>query len=81
MDAFVIQGGKRLRGRIHISGAKNASLPLMAATLLTDQPVVLRNVPAVSDVRNMSRLLGTLGCDVQSDFSSPAEGGGRWSRK
>ena len=45
MDAFVIQGGTRLRGRLRVHGAKNAALPLMAATLLADQPVVLHDVP------------------------------------
>ncbi len=64
MDAFVIKGGTRLRGRLSISGAKNAALPLMAASLLTDQPVTLHNAPLVSDVHNMGRLLRTLGCDV-----------------
>ena len=65
MDAFAINGGKRLRGLIRVNGAKNASLPLMAAALLTDEPVVLHDVPMVADVRNMARLLGTLGCDAQ----------------
>ena len=76
MDAFVINGGKRLRGQIRISGAKNASLPLMAAALLTDEPVVLDDVPPVADVRNMARLLGTLGCDVRlPNDNSPDEAG------
>ena len=60
MDAFVIQGGKRLRGRLRINGSKNACLPLMAAALLTDQPVRFSNVPNLSDIRNMIRLLRAL---------------------
>ena len=67
MDTFVIQGGKRLRGKLHVGGAKNASLPLMATALLTDEPVVLDDVPDLADVRNMAKLLGTLGCDIQYD--------------
>jgi UDP-N-acetylglucosamine 1-carboxyvinyltransferase len=62
MDAFVIHGGKRLRGNIRIHGSKNASLPLMAAALLTDEPVVLRDVPDLADIQSMCELLGALGC-------------------
>ncbi|MEX2214300.1 MAG: UDP-N-acetylglucosamine 1-carboxyvinyltransferase [Phycisphaeraceae bacterium] len=62
MDAFTIQGGKRLRGSLRIHGSKNASLPLMATALLTDEPVVLRDVPQLSDIQNMVRLLESLGC-------------------
>lgn len=64
MDAFRIRGGARLSGRVAIDGSKNASLPLMAAALLTDEPVTLRRVPALSDIGSMSRLLGELGCHV-----------------
>lgn len=64
MDAFLIQGGKRLRGRVRINGSKNATLPLMAAALLSDEPIILREVPHLADVRNMSRLMGELGCQV-----------------
>ncbi len=63
----MIQGGTRLRGRLRVHGAKNAALPLMAATLLADQPVVLHDVPDLADLRNMGQLLGTLGCQVQRD--------------
>ena len=61
MDAFIIEGGRRLGGRIRVNGAKNSALPLMAATLLTTDPVTLRDVPDLADVRNMARLLGELG--------------------
>jgi UDP-N-acetylglucosamine 1-carboxyvinyltransferase len=65
MDAFVIQGGRRLRGRIRINGSKNASLPQMAAALLTDEPITLLDVPELSDIANMNRLLESLGCKTE----------------
>lgn len=65
MDAFRIQGGARLSGRIAIDGSKNASLPLMAAALLTDEPVTIRRVPDLSDISSMIRLLGELGCHIE----------------
>ncbi len=65
MDAFVIRGGKPLSGTIRVNGAKNASLPLMAAALLTDQTVTLRDVPDLADIRNMRSLLAELGCECQ----------------
>jgi UDP-N-acetylglucosamine 1-carboxyvinyltransferase len=64
MDAFVIEGGHRLRGTMRVHGSKNSSLPLMAAALLTDQPLVLEDVPELSDIRNLAKLLGSLGCEV-----------------
>lgn len=66
MDKIVIQGGEKLKGRIRISGSKNSALPLMAASLLTEQKVVLTNVPNLADVRMMIQLLNDLG--VQSTF-------------
>ncbi|MEM7229728.1 MAG: UDP-N-acetylglucosamine 1-carboxyvinyltransferase [Planctomycetota bacterium] len=65
MDAFRIQGGTRLAGRIAIDGSKNAMLPLMATALLSDDEVVLRGIPELSDGKNMLNLLRELG--VQSD--------------
>ncbi|MHC5024197.1 MAG: UDP-N-acetylglucosamine 1-carboxyvinyltransferase [Planctomycetota bacterium] len=65
MDAFRIQGGARLSGRVAVDGSKNASLPLMAAALLADEPITLRRVPQLSDILNMTRLLGELGCSVE----------------
>ncbi len=64
MHTFRIQGGRRLAGRLRVDGSKNAALPLMAASLLADEPVHLRNVPDLSDVRNMGGLLGELGMQV-----------------
>src|SRR6185295_6689895 len=58
----VITGGRRLFGRVRINGSKNSALPQMAAALLTDQPVTLREVPNLADIRNMQHLLEELGC-------------------
>ena len=63
MDKFLIAGGKPLEGRILVSGAKNAALPAMAAALLTDQRVVLRNVPRVRDIGTLRSLMDELGVD------------------
>ena len=60
-----MDGGRRLAGRVRISGAKNAALPAFAAALLTEEEVVLRNVPDLSDVRYMARILGHLGAEVE----------------
>lgn len=67
MDVFVIEGGRRLTGSIRINGSKNAALPLMAACLLTDEPLILSDVPNLSDIRNMTRLLGELGVESELD--------------
>lgn len=67
MDKLLIRGGRRLSGQIKISGAKNAALPILAATLLTDKPCVLENVPQVRDVDTISALLGKLGSNVERD--------------
>ena len=63
MDRFLIQGGKPLEGRVTVNGAKNAALPAMAAALLTDETVVLHNVPRVRDIGTMRSLLDELGVD------------------
>ncbi len=67
MDVFVIEGGRKLAGNLRVNGSKNAALPLLAATLLTDEPVILRDVPDLSDIRNMYRLLGELGVETNTD--------------
>jgi UDP-N-acetylglucosamine 1-carboxyvinyltransferase len=64
MDRIRISGGRKLAGAIPISGAKNAALPLMIASLLTDQTLILDNVPALADVRLLRRILGNHGVDV-----------------
>ena len=61
MDKIRIQGPSRMNGTVHISGAKNAVLPEMAAALLLDGPTVLSNVPAVRDLLTMARVLRHLG--------------------
>jgi len=63
MDKFLIEGGRPLEGRVTIRGAKNAALPAMAAALLTDQRVTLRNVPRVRDIGTLRSLLDELGVD------------------
>ncbi len=65
MDRIRIRGGRPLSGEIVIGGAKNAALPLMAAALLTDQRVVLSNVPQLEDVTTMSLLLAQHGIAVE----------------
>jgi UDP-N-acetylglucosamine 1-carboxyvinyltransferase len=67
MDKLIITGGSRLEGEIRISGAKNAVLPIMAATLLADGPVVVRNVPHLHDVTTTMELLGHMGVDLVVD--------------
>ena len=64
MDRIRIVGGQRLTGTIPISGAKNATLPLMIASLLTDEPLILENVPRLADVIQLQRILGNHGVDV-----------------
>jgi UDP-N-acetylglucosamine 1-carboxyvinyltransferase len=64
MSTLVIEGGRRLQGRIRVSGNKNAALPLLAACLLTEQECVLHNVPKIRDVEVMARLLESLGATV-----------------
>jgi UDP-N-acetylglucosamine 1-carboxyvinyltransferase len=61
---FVVEGGRRLEGRIRPAGNKNAALPMLAACLLTDEEVVLENVPDIRDVRTLLDLIGRLGAEV-----------------
>lgn len=68
MDKFVIRGGEPLLGTVRISGAKNAALPCMAAALLTDQPVVLENIPQVRDIQTTRNLLAAMGAEVELGF-------------
>jgi UDP-N-acetylglucosamine 1-carboxyvinyltransferase len=65
MERFVIEGGVPLTGTVVASGNKNAALPIVAATLLTDQPVTLRNLPNIGDVQTMLTLLEDLGARVE----------------
>lgn len=77
MDTFVIEGGQRLFGRVRINGSKNAALPMLAAALLTDQPITLRDVPNLADIRNMLRLLASLGC-VRQDVPGTEAADSPW---
>ncbi|WP_448583326.1 UDP-N-acetylglucosamine 1-carboxyvinyltransferase [Thermocrinis sp.] len=64
-DFLLVEGGKRLKGAVKISGSKNASLPIMMATLLTKEPCVVRNVPTLLDVKNAVELLELIGANVK----------------
>jgi UDP-N-acetylglucosamine 1-carboxyvinyltransferase len=65
VDAFVIEGGRPLNGAIRVAGNKNAALPIVAACLLTDEPVTLKNIPLITDVETMLELVADLGVDVE----------------
>jgi UDP-N-acetylglucosamine 1-carboxyvinyltransferase len=65
VEAFVIEGGRPLNGKIRAAGNKNAALPIVAACLLTDEPVLLTNVPSIRDVNTMIELIADLGVDVE----------------
>ena len=73
MDRIRIVGGKPLHGTIPISGAKNATLPLMIASLLTDETLILENVPRLADVINLQRILGNHGVDVMLSGKRPGD--------
>src|SRR6201987_4940560 len=73
MDRIRIQGGQKLNGTIPISGAKNATLPFMIASLLTDETLILDNVPRLADVSLLQRILGNHGVDVMVGGKRPGE--------
>jgi UDP-N-acetylglucosamine 1-carboxyvinyltransferase len=64
-ERFIVEGGRRLEGTIRPGGNKNAALPVLAACLLTDEPVILRNLPDIQDVRVMLQILEGIGCVVE----------------
>ncbi len=68
MDKFIIRGGQPLLGTIRVSGAKNAALPCMAAALLTDEPVILENIPQVRDIQTTRNLLAAMGAEVELGY-------------
>ena len=68
MDKLVIRGGTPLLGTVRISGAKNAALPAMAAALLTEEPVILENVPQVRDIETTRKLLSAMGAEVERGY-------------
>jgi UDP-N-acetylglucosamine 1-carboxyvinyltransferase len=65
MDKFIIEGGVPLNGEVTPAGNKNAALPLLAAALLTNEPIVLRNIPQIQDTRVMRRLIESLGVLIE----------------
>ena len=67
MDKIKITGGNQLNGKIYISGAKNAALPLICASLLTEDPVVLTNMPILSDIKSLNALLVQLGTEIKEE--------------
>jgi UDP-N-acetylglucosamine 1-carboxyvinyltransferase len=67
MDKLLIRGGRQLLGEVQISGAKNAALPELCATLLTADPVTLRNVPRLQDVNTMLKLIRNMGVGVEQE--------------
>ena len=64
MDSFLIRGGRRLSGYLRVDGAKNAVLPMLAATVLTDEKVHILDAPAITDAANMAEILATLGAKI-----------------
>lgn len=66
MEKFVIQGGQPLKGDVTPSGNKNAALPILAACILTEEPVILHNVPNIRDTRTMMALLESLGATIEN---------------
>jgi UDP-N-acetylglucosamine 1-carboxyvinyltransferase len=68
MDKFVIRGGTPLLGTVRVSGAKNAALPAMAAALLTEEPVILENIPQVRDIETTRKLLAAMGAEVELGY-------------
>ena len=67
MSSYIIEGGKRLNGEIDISGSKNASLPIMAASILNKGITKLYNVPDIHDTKMMIEILKSLGCKVKKN--------------
>src|SRR5215510_10962529 len=65
MDKFIIEGGVSLNGEVIPAGNKNAALPLLAATLLTDEPIILRNLPQIQDTLVMRKLIESLGVQIE----------------
>ena len=65
MDKYIIDGGTKLYGKVTLQSAKNTVLPLLAASVLTDEPVKIRGVPAINDVENMLHILREVGCKIR----------------
>tara|TARA_Y100001954_G_scaffold211928_1_gene239258 strand:+ start:18 stop:326 length:309 start_codon:yes stop_codon:yes gene_type:complete len=67
VEKLLIKGGKTLSGKISCSGAKNAALPMIAATILCDEKVILKNLPYLQDITTMFELLGSMGSEILLD--------------
>ena len=65
MEKLEIKGGRKISGTIVISGSKNATLPILASTILTNKKIVIKNIPIVRDVETMAALLNTIGSSVK----------------
>lgn len=70
METLMVTGGKRLRGKVRVDSAKNAVLPLLAASILTDERVTLEDVPQITDMEHMLDILRTLGCEIEREGKS-----------
>ena len=68
MDKFVVRGGNPLLGTIKVSGAKNSALPCMAAAILTEDEVILENIPQVRDIETERKLLASMGAEVELGY-------------
>src|SRR5436305_15290310 len=68
MDKFIIRGGNPLVGTVRVSGAKNAALPAMAAAILTEEPVILENIPDVRDIQTERNLLVSMGAEAELGY-------------
>ena len=73
MDRIQVRGGRRLNGEIRVSGAKNAALPLMVASLLSDEPLTLVNVPHLTDISQLAEILAGLGVEMTMSGNGHAE--------
>ena len=78
MDKIIVEGGRRLKGEVHISGAKNAALPILISCLLTDGTNTLYNVPHLQDIHSTALLLENLGAKVETQADTVRiDAGGR----
>ena len=64
MDKLLVEGGFELNGSIKSSGAKNSALPILASSILLDDPIIIKNIPHLNDVTTMLELLGSMGVDM-----------------
>jgi UDP-N-acetylglucosamine 1-carboxyvinyltransferase len=71
MEKLLIEGGTRLEGAIHASGSKNAALPILAACVLTDEPITLHRIPRVRDIRTMEKLMAHVGVRMVKEPNGP----------